>query len=537
MIEISLNNICKMYEEKYIIKDIKLDIKTKDKIAIIGDNGSGKSTLLKILAKVEKPTSGLISYRKDLKIGVLFQNEYEYFKNELVIDILNSAFEEINKLEKELKEQEDKLIEEDPVKLETIIKKYCRLQEEFINKGGYEVKSRIDKCVSAFKLDNLLDKEYYLLSGGEKTIVRLVYLLLKDVDVLLLDEPTNHLDLEAINWLEEYLINYNKTFIVVSHDRYFLDKVTTKTILIENKKIDIYFGNYSYYLVERENRLLKEFNDYKNQQKQIDAMKKSIKRLREFASKTGTGGEIFYRRAASIQKRLEKLELLDKPVDKNKLNIKFDFSTRSGEKVLEIKDLTIGYDDTLLDKVSLNVYYQDRVCIIGKNGSGKSSLIKEIINNNDNIKIGSNIRVGYIPQENIFDNEELSVMEEVRKTFIGEEKILRSALSKFYFTSRDINRKIKNLSGGEKVRLKLFILMQQDSNLLVLDEVTNHIDISTKEMLEEALNEYKGTIIFISHDRYFINALATKIVLIEDKKLRTYIGNYDDYYRVADLTK
>lgn len=536
MIEISLNNICKMYEEKYVLNDINLEIKEKEKIAIIGDNGSGKSTLLKILARVEKPTSGLINYKKDLKVGVLFQNEYDYFKNELVIDILSSAFEELNKVEKEMNELEKKLREEDSKKLDKIIKKYCYLQEEYMSKGGYEIKSKIEKIVSAFKLNDLLNREYNILSGGEKTIVRLVYLLLKDVDVLFLDEPTNHLDLDAVAWLENYLINYDKTVIVVSHDRYFLDKVSKKTILVENQKIDIYHGSYSYYLVERENRLLKEFSNYKNQQKQIEAMKKSIKRLREFAAKTGTGGEIFYRRAASIQKRLDKIIVLDKPVDKNKLDIKFEFSTRSGEKVLEIKDLTIGYEKVLLDNVSLSVYYQDRLCIIGKNGSGKSSLIKEILTN-VNIKLGSNIRIGYIPQENVFDNTELTVMEEVRRVFVGEEKILRSALSKFYFYSRDINRKIKNLSGGEKVRLKLFILMQQNSNLLVLDEVTNHIDISTKEMLEEALKEYKGTIIFISHDRYFINSLATKIVAIENKKLKTYIGNYDDYYRMANLTK
>ena len=441
------------------------------------------------------------------------------------------------KLEKELKFQEKKLTEEDSKKLERNIKKYCKLQDEYINKGGYEVKSRIEKIVSAFKLNSLLNREYNILSGGEKTIVRLVYLLLKDVDILLLDEPTNHLDLETINWLEDYLINYDKSFVVVSHDRYFLDKVTTKTILIENQKIDIYHGNYSYYLVERENRLLKEFNDYNSQQKQIDAMKKSIKRLREFASKTGTGGEMFYKRAASIQKRLDKMEMLDKPIDKNKLDIKFGFSTRSGEKVLEIKDFSIGYDDVLLDKVSLNVYYQDRVCIIGKNGSGKSTLIKEILKGNTNIKLGSNIRIGYIPQEKLFKNEELTVMEEVVDNCVGEEKILRSALSKFYFSSRDISRKLKNLSGGEKVRLKLFILMQQESNLLILDEVTNHIDISTKEILEEAFREYKGTIVFISHDRYFINSLATKIVLIDNKKFKTFVGNYDDYYRGANLTK
>ena len=390
----------------------------------------------------------------------------------------------------------------------------------------------IGKITKVFKIsDDMLNRDFNTLSGGEKTVVQLASLILSKKDILLLDEPTNHLDINTLEWLEDYLKNYNGTVLIVSHDRYFLDKVVTKTMLIEKNNIEIFNGNYSYYLKENEERLLNEFTKYKDQQKQIEAMKKSIKQLREWG-KLGDN-ERFFKRANAIEKRLETMEKLDKPNSKKTLPLSFEMIQRSGKIVIEIKNLTIGYETNLFNKANATIYFGEKVCVMGKNGSGKSTLIKEIIrNNNESIKLGSNVSIGYIPQELHFENEDLTILEEARKFFIGEEQHLRAALTKFLFFGESIFKRIKLLSGGEKIRLKLFCLMQENYNLLVLDEVTNHIDIDTKEVLEEALKEYKGSILFISHDRFFVNKLATRILHIENNKLISYVGNYDDYKRV-----
>ena len=280
--------------------------------------------------------------------------------------------------------------------LEKSIVRYTNLQEEYINKGGYEINSKVDKIISAFKIENLLTKEYKVLSGGEKTIVNLICILLRKPDILLLDEPTNHLDISMIEWLENYLINCNKTVIIVSHDRYFLDKVVKKVILIDNGEEDIYYGNYTYYIEENERRVMQEFNDFKNQQKQIAAMKESVKRLKEYGRLAYPCGEKFFRRAANIEKRLEKMEVLDSPNNKKSINLNFNFEKRSGNNIIELNrfNYKIG-SKVLFNNADLLVKYQDKICIMGPNGSGKSTLIKEIINKNDQIRIGSNIKIGY----------------------------------------------------------------------------------------------------------------------------------------------
>ena len=384
---------------------------------------------------------------------------------------------------------------------------------------------KIEKIVMAFKVEKLLDKKYKDLSGGEKTIINLIVLLLKNPDILLLDEPTNHLDIDTVEWLDNFLSNSKKTLIIVSHDRYFLDKVVTKTILIDNAEAEIFNGNYSYFVKENENRVMKQFNEYKNQQKQIEEMKKSIKKLREYGKLAYPCGEKFFRRAASIEKRLEKMEVLDKPK-----KIQNNFDQRSGNDIIEFNrfNFTIG-DKELFKNSNLFIRFKEKVCIMGKNGCGKSTLIKQVMNHNENIRLGSRVKIGYIEQDITFEDESLEVIEEARKFFIGSEENLRSALVRFLFYSEGIHTRLNKLSGGERLRLKLFCLMQQDNNLLILDEPTNHIDINTKEILEEVLITFAGTLIFISHDRYFINKVATRIVMVEDKKLVSYIGNYNDY--------
>ena len=364
----------------------------------------------------------------------------------------------------------------------------------------------------------------------KKTIVSFASILLSNPDILLLDEPTNHLDIYTLKWLEDYLVNFNGTLLMVSHDRYFLNKVANKIILLEKGNVEVFNGNYDYFKIENDNRLLQEFKEYKDQQKLIKGMKNKIKQLEEFGRLASNGGEMFFKRANSIKKRLEKLEKIDRPTLRKELPINFNNKNRTGNEVLIGKNINISFGDkVILIDSDLEIFYKDRVCLFGKNGCGKSSLIKDILKNKAQYKYGTNIKLGYIPQEIKFDNEKLTILEEARKYFVGEEYQLRSALSKFEFFKDNIYKRLKVLSGEEKVILKLFCLIQTDINLLLLDEVTNHIDISTKEVLESALEEFNGTIIFISHDRYFINKLCNRIVYFKGYKLNNFNGDYDSF--------
>lgn len=532
MLEIVLNNVSKSFGEKEVLKNINFEVKTEERVALIGSNGNGKSTILKLISKDEFPTTGKITIRKNVRIGFLPQEPFKSYNEKTVESIFREAFEEIDSLKKRLAEAEKKMIEANEEELERRITKYLKIQEEYNKCGGYEIEANISKLVTYFQIETLLDKEYKVLSGGEKTIVSFIRMMLNEPDILLLDEPTNHLDISLLELLEKYLKNSNKTMVIVSHDRYFLDNICNKTILIENGEEEVFCGNYSYYLKENEERIMREFNDYKTQQKKIEAMKQSIKRLKEYGKLAYPCGEKFFRRAASIEKRLEKIEVLDKPQKNQTINLKFNSEKRSGNDVLEFSNFSLSIaNKELLKNTSCKIRYQERICLLGQNGTGKSTLIKEIINHNSNIKIGSNVSIGYIDQNLTFENEDLSTIEEARKYFIGYEEHLRSALIKFLFYSEGLYTKIKYLSGGEKLRLKMFCLMQQNSNFLILDEPTNHIDINTKEILEESLKEYNGTILIVSHDRYFINRIATRLLVIENKKINSYIGNYDDFKR------
>lgn len=527
MIDISLNKITVNYGYKDVLKDISLEINRGEIVSLIGPNGSGKTTILKLIMGIEKPNTGVISIRKNATIGYLNQMiniEKEDYK---VRDILYSSVKNIIDLENKLKMYEEKMSKVKGIELEKIIIKYTNLQEQFMNLGGYEINEKIGKIVNGFKINHLMDSYYNNLSGGEKRVVSFAALMIKNPDILLLDEPTNHLDIETLEWLEKYLKSYKGTILLVSHDRYFLDKISNKIVLLDNGKLDIYYGNYSYFLEENEKRIMLEFKNYKDQQKQIKAMKESIKKLREFGSLGDN--EAFFKRAKSIEKRLEKMEKINSPKSITTIPLEFNVGNRSGNNVLEINNLSIKYDNRIIfDSVNMSIKYREHVCLLGKNGSGKSTLINQIINNNDSIKIGTNINIGYIPQNITFDKDE-TIYEIARKSYKGEESHLRSTLFKFLFTNTTLSKKVSKLSGGEKVRLKLFCLMQNDINFLILDEPTNHIDITTREILEDTLNEYKGTILFVSHDRCFINKLATKIISIENNKLVEYIGNYDDY--------
>lgn len=536
MIELCLNKVVKNFGFKKVLDEFDLELKTGERVALIGPNGSGKTTIFKMIVGEDTPNSGMISIRKGATLGMLSQMPKVFSNDVTVLDVLKSGKQQVYDIEKRLREVETKMINCDPEKLDSLLKTYGALQELFENVGGYLLESDLSKVCNGFKIsDEMLSRKYNTLSGGEKTIVNFATLILSEPSILLLDEPTNHLDIDTLEWLEEYLSNYKGSILISSHDRYFLDKVTNKTVLIDRGKSETFFGNYSYYLVENERRIMAEFAEFKDQQKQIAAMKASIKKLQEFGRLASPGGESFFKRAASIQKRLDSIELLDKPEEKKELPLDFQIEQRSGKDVLNISDLcAIIGDKILFDGANMYIKFGEKACLMGKNGSGKSTLIKMILGIGDGelldgeIKIGSSVKIGYLPQEIKFEDENATILETARKFYTGDETHLRASLAKFLFYSDSVFKRVGSLSGGEKVRLKLFELIQKKANFLILDEPTNHIDIDTREMLEEALNEYNGTILFVSHDRYFIDKLSRETFEIEDEKINKYIGNYSD---------
>lgn len=533
MIEISVNNAVKNFGFKNLLDGFNLEATTGERIALIGPNGCGKTTVFKIISGEEKLDSGNISTRKGATIGLLSQIPPKVNDSCTVREILTKSFSNLFELEKKLREFEIKLASVDSKQMDSILSMYGKLQERFADMGGYEIEEKISKICSGFKIsDNMLERSFNSLSGGEKTIVNLASLIISNPDILLLDEPTNHLDIDTLEWFEQFLSNYKGTVVISSHDRYFLDKVATKTVLIDHGKDDVYHGNYSYYLEESDRRALAEFEDYKNQQKQIEAMKATVKKLKEWGERGDNPR--FFRRAACIERKLEKLEVLDRPESKKQLPLDFEINGRSGKDVLVVDDLGIILGDKeIFDGASMSLRYGEKVCLMGKNGSGKSTFVKAILNGDNicqgDIKIGSNVSIGYIPQEIRFEDENATILETARKNFEGSETYLRASLAKFLFYGENVFKRVGTLSGGEKVRLKLFELIQKKANLLILDEPTNHIDIDTKEMLEEALQDYNGTLFFISHDRYFINKLSERTLNIEDEKFAEYLGNYDYY--------
>lgn len=535
MIEINFNKVYKNFGFGNVLDGVSFEIQTGEIVALIGNNGAGKSTILNIINKDENVSEGSVTLRNGSKVGYLKQI-VEDENNLTVRDILNRSIKDILDMEERLFELEMKMENASVDEINSLVIKYTNLQDKFILRDGYGASKRLGKIIKGFKLEKLLDTEYNNLSGGEKRIVSLASLILEDPDILLLDEPTNHLDIETLEWFEDYLKSIKKTVLIVSHDRYFLDKVTKKIIFLEKGSAEIYHGNYTYFEEEHEKRIMIEFENYKTQEKKVEAMKESIKRLKEYGRRAAPEGGMFFRRAASIQKRLDKMILIDKPKENKELNLKFNVDKRSGNDVLIIKKKDLYINDRLLIKrIFMEIFYQDKVCIIGKNGTGKTTLIKhiiDIVNNKESdecIKIGTNIKLGYIPQEIKFDNPNLTIYEYSRSFYEGEDNLLRSSLFNFHFFDDDINKKISKLSGGEKVRLKLFELIQKNSNFLIFDEPTNHIDIETRTILEDALKDFKGTLLCISHDRYFINKLMTKIYAIDNQEMKLYLGNYDNY--------
>ena len=537
MIDININKISKNYGINKVFSDISFGVESKERICITGPNGSGKTTILNLISGVDTPTKGFISIRKGATIGYLSQMAPVYDESLSVKELFDKNIpSDYSEITAKLKSLEEKMQDPSTPNIDKVTLRYCRLQEEYLAMDDYGLTKRLGKIIKMFNLESQLEKPFNNLSGGEKRIVSLANILISNPDILLLDEPTNHLDIATIEALESYLSKYNGTVLFVSHDRYFIDRVATKIILIENGKSDIYFGNYTYYEKEFENRQLIEFKDYQNQQKLITAMEKKIKQLEEFGRLAAPEGGMFFKRANSIRKRLEKIELLDKPRERMELPINFTVDKRSSNDIFEFKNLTLKIDSRiLLDNAKISLHYKEKVALIGPNGSGKSTLIKYILNVYENKlfdpknKMANNLNIGYIPQEITFLNTKETIYDYVKSFLNLDETHVRSTLAKYFFNGDLIYKQVGVLSGGEKVRLKLLELITKKANVIILDEPTNHLDITTLEVLEDALTNYQGTILLVSHDRYFINKVCNKIVSIEDKKLVEYLGNYTYY--------
>ncbi|WP_440895410.1 ribosomal protection-like ABC-F family protein [Amphibacillus sp. Q70] len=533
MIVCSVDKVTKMYGGNSIFEKITFEIKAKERIGLVGRNGSGKTTLIRLLAGEEAPDSGQIHWKKGMTIGYLSQIP-DYQNSTSTKTILRSAFSPLLKMEEKLKKIETAMGQEtDTEKLKKLLSEYGNLQDQFTIDGGYEIEANIDKVVHGLNIHSLLDQRFFQLSGGEKTKVGLGLMLLKQPDLLLLDEPTNHLDLMAVEWLGHFLQEYSGTVLVISHDRYFLDQVVNKMIDLEDGDVTTYHTNFTAYVKEKEERLLKEFQAYEEQQKKIKKMKEAIKRLRDWANRANPPNANLHRRARNMERALERMEKLHRPVlNRKKMNLEMDASDRSGNDVIMLTDVSKCFNDKLLfDQVSMHITYQDRAAIIGENGTGKSTLLKMILQQLDpdegEIRIGSNVKVGYLSQ-NIFSNvENETVIEIFRNELSVTEGEARRILARFMFYGHTVFQKVSRLSGGEKMRLKLAELMYQDINLLILDEPTNHLDIESREVLEEALEDFTGTILAVSHDRYFLNKLFSKIYWLEAKRIHCFEGDYN----------
>ncbi|HZW82421.1 MAG TPA: ABC-F family ATP-binding cassette domain-containing protein, partial [Candidatus Deferrimicrobium sp.] len=482
---------------------------------------------------VEDYQEGNIAIRKDAKVGYL--NQMPVFgANATTTNVIELAFADLFKLKQEMKALEERLIDLQGEALEKAVQTYGQLTERFETLGGYEIETKISKITEGLQITDLLKGMLFeQLSGGEKTRVILAKILLEQPDVLLLDEPSNHLDLAAIEWLEGFLREYKGSVLVVSHDRYFLDSVVNKIVELEFNRAVPYPGNYSYYVVEKERRFLVEYKIYQNQQKKIENMERQIERYRIWGVMRDS--EKMFKRAKELEKRLEKIEVLDRPIfEKRKVRLDAQTNDRTGKMVLETERLAKQFGDKiLLQDVKLNIFYQDSVCIVGSNGSGKTTLLKMILGelepDSGSIKIGSRVKIGYLPQNVVYEDEELTVLEyftQLHDLTLGE---ARSQLAKALFMQEDVNKKIKSLSGGEKSRLKLCSLTFDKVNFMILDEPTNHLDIDSREVLEETLIKFDGTLLFVSHDRYFINKVADKMMAIEDKGIKVYHGDYSYY--------
>ncbi|ACL70156.1 ribosomal protection-like ABC-F family protein [Halothermothrix orenii] len=537
---VSIRNINKSYGIEEVLKGFSLDINQGEKVGLIGVNGSGKTTLFKIICGLEPVSSGDLVLKKGLSIGYLNQMP-DFNPENTLYQELKKVFSDLIMMEREINNLEIKIAEqgkraEDDEDVKFLMKKYSKLRNNFEMRGGYGYNSKIKQVAVGLGFTHEeLDKKVGKLSGGEKTRLGLVKLLLSEPDLLLLDEPTNHLDLSSIDWLENFLQDYRGTVIVISHDRYFLDHVVDRIVELRDGRDEVYYGNYSYYLKERKKRYEQQLKKYENQQKEIKKMEEAIKRLRQWGSQGDN--QKFFKKAKSMEKALERMEKIDKPtLDDQKIKLDFSVEKRSGNEVLRVESLSKSFGtNVLFEDLKLGIYWGEKVAVIGKNGTGKTTLLKIITGDlkpdSGRIKLGSNVRIGYYSQTfEGFDPED-DLVTALQRELVVSEGEARNKLASFLFTGDDVFKKVKDLSGGEKSRLRLLQLMYGDYNFLVLDEPTNHLDLTSREVLEEALKQYPGTMLIVSHDRYLLNKVTNLTYELEDGSLTKYHGNYDYYLK------
>ena len=538
MIILDVNKISMNYGYGQLFEDVSFSLNEGETISIVGPNGCGKSTLLKIIAGIEKADSGQVSIKKDAKVAYLDQIGSSSVDDRIVYDILKDTYKDLNEMEKRIKILQEKLnLGIEGEEYNKILNKYCNLLDRFSALGGYDMDININTVVDGLNINKkVLNQKYNLLSGGEKTLVQLAKVLIIKPDLVLLDEPTNHLDISRIEWLESYIKSFKGAAVIVSHDRYFLDKMSNRILDLDNGVGKIYDTNYTGYLEEKQKDFEKQMANYKDQQ----AIIKRLEEQRKYFAQRGmaTNSSTLCDRAHVLQAKIERLKkvAIARPQVKRKINMDFNEIRKSSKKVISVDKLSVITPENriILNKINLDIYFHEKVAFIGKNGSGKTTFIKTILGEqnlevNGSVYIGPSVKIGYLPQVIKFENEEEQLLDYFKSTIEVNEQRAREILAKFEFYKEDVNKKIKNLSGGERMKVKLAELLQQKINTLIFDEPTNHIDIPTKEVLEEALEEFDGTLIFISHDRYFINKFADKVVEFENGKVNTYLGNYDNY--------
>ena len=528
MIILQANKIERSFAGEVLFDNINLQVDERDRIALVGKNGAGKSTLLKILVGEEEPTSGEINKKKDISLSYLAQDSRFESENTIYDEMLH-VFDDLRQTEKQLRQMELEMGEKSGEDLDKLMSDYDRLSENFRQAGGFTYEADIRAILNGFKFDeSMWQMKIAELSGGQNTRLALAKMLLEKPNLLVLDEPTNHLDIETIAWLENYLVNYSGALIIVSHDRYFLDKVATITLDLTKHSLDRYVGNYSRFVELKEQKLATEAKNYEKQQKEIAALEDFVNRNLVRASTT--------KRAQSRRKQLEKMERLDKPeAGKKSANMTFQSEKMSGNVVLTVENAAIGYDGEILSEpINLDLRKMNAVAIVGPNGIGKSTFIKSIVDQIPFIKgekrFGANVEVGYYDQTQSKLTPSNTVLDELWNDFkLTPEVEIRNRLGAFLFSGDDVKKSVGMLSGGEKARLLLAKLSMENNNFLILDEPTNHLDIDSKEVLENALIEFDGTLLFVSHDRYFINRVATHVLELSENGSTLYLGDYDYY--------
>ncbi|HYF80375.1 MAG TPA: ABC-F family ATP-binding cassette domain-containing protein [Symbiobacteriaceae bacterium] len=535
MTVLSCQHIKKFYGANLVLADVTFEVEEGERVGLIGRNGCGKSTLLQILAGVQKPDEGQVTVQKRALIGYLAQVPAEH-EGVTVYDVLALGYRSVMACRAEMQDLEHRMsagaASIDQRTMDGLLARYAALQDQFQRDGGYEMDANIQAVTNGLGIPReQFSRTYATLSGGEKTKVGLASLLIERPTLLLLDEPTNHLDADGVEWLETFLGEYAGTCLIVSHDRYFLDRVATKMVDLEDGEATVYLTNYTGYVAEKEQRLLQQFAEFKEQQKQIRKMEETIRQLQEWG-RIGANNK-FFRRAASMQKALDRIERVKRPVERRAAEFDLQEKDRSGREVVRFTGLSKQYGDRpLLIGIDATLTYGDKVALIGKNGTGKSTLFKLLLGQVEPdagaAELGARVEIGYLAQQDQ-PQEEKTVLQAFCEEAAVETGEGRARLARYLFFGEDVFKPLNRLSGGEWTRFRLALLMQRQPNLMLLDEPTNHLDIDSREALEEALEEFSGTVLAISHDRYFINRIARRVWELEDGRLSFYLGSYDDY--------